>query len=61
MERNRVHDRRAVKLDHVMAKDFIPFKEGRPVRQKVIGNEDLLNLQIALHTATSLEDFLALL
>ena len=58
MERNRVHDKRAVKLDHVLAKDYIPYKEGRPARQKVIGNEDVLNLRIALHTATSLQDFI---
>jgi len=60
MERSNVHDKRVVKLDHVMAKDYIPFLEGRPERQKVISNEDLLDLRIALNTTHSLEEFLAL-
>jgi len=59
MENNKVHDKRVVKLDHVLAKDFIPFKEGRPVRERVISNEDLLNLRIALNTADTLEEFMA--
>ena len=58
MENSNVHDRRVVKLEDVLRKDFIPFKGGRPIRQTVIGKEDTLNLSIALNTAGSLEEFL---
>jgi hypothetical protein len=32
--------------------------KGRPDRQTVINQDDILNLRIALETSTSLEDFL---
>lgn len=38
----------------------IPYMEGRPERVTPIGEEDIQNLLIALNTAKSLEDFLAL-
>lgn len=60
MEKSRVHDRRSVKLEHVMKKDFIPFKGGRPSRATVIGKEDVINLTIALNTARNLDDFFAM-
>lgn len=60
MEHNKVHDRRPVKLDHVMARDYIPFKEGRPRRDTPISPEDIVNLVIALNTATTLDEFLRL-
>ena len=52
-------DKRAVKLQNVMAKDFIPLFSGRPERDKVIGREDLMDLDILLHTANTVEEFLA--
>ena len=52
-------DKRAVKLENVMAKDFIPLFSGRPQRDKVIGREDLMDLDILLHTANTVEEFLA--
>lgn len=52
-------DKRAVKLQNVMAKDFIPLFSGRPQRDKVIGREDLMDLDILLHTANTVEEFLA--
>jgi hypothetical protein len=36
----------------------IAMFSGRPNRQTVIGDDDILNLRIALETSTSLEDFL---
>lgn len=33
-------------------------KIGRPLRDKMIGEEDIMNLKIALETSTSIEDFL---
>jgi hypothetical protein len=55
---NRVQDKRTVKLENVLKKDFIPFKGGRPEREKVIGKEDVLNLAIALNTSETFEEFL---
>jgi hypothetical protein len=38
--------------------NYIPLFEGRPVRDTAIGHEDILNLQIALNTTSSVVDFL---
>jgi hypothetical protein len=37
---------------------FIPFLTGRPRRETAIETDDIINLQIALFTSESLEDFL---
>jgi len=60
MEKSKVRDRRVVKIESVLRPDFIPFKGGKPARNTAIGNEDILNLRIALNTAESLEVFLTL-
>ena len=52
-------DTRSVKLENVMAKDFIPLFSGRPKRDWVIGRDDLVDLDILLHTANTVEDFIA--
>ncbi len=49
-------DKRAVKL---IAKDSIPLFAGRPQRDRVIGRDDLMDLDILLHTANTVEEFLA--
>jgi hypothetical protein len=54
-----IEDKRAVKLEKVLAKDFIPLFSGRPSRERVIGREDLMDLDILLHTSSTLEEFLA--
>jgi len=36
----------------------IPLLTGRPCRNEVISADDIINLQIALNTSMSLEDFL---
>lgn len=57
MEKSKVRDKRSVKLENILKEGYIPFRAGRPARDTVIGKEDLLNLRIALHTASSLDEF----
>ena len=52
-------DKRAVKLQNVLSKDFIPLFSGRPKRELVIGKDDMLDLDILLHTVGSVEEFLS--
>ncbi len=35
----------------------IPFLGGRPQRESIIGNDDIMNLLIACNTCSTLEDF----
>ncbi len=55
---NRINDKRKIKLDEVLSKDYIPFLSGRPERTKVIKDEDISNLKIELNTSTDLRSFL---
>jgi len=59
MDSKKVVDKRSVKLEHVMASNFIPFLGGRPARDTVINDEDVMNLRITLGTIDSVEEFLA--
>jgi hypothetical protein len=54
-----LEDSRAVKLQSLAAQDFIPLFSGRPKREKVIGRDDLVDLDILLHTCDTVEAFLA--
>ncbi len=56
--RKNVHDKRNVKLENILRDDYIPFKGGRPNRTKIIGNDDITNLKIALNTSKSIEEFI---
>ena len=47
----------AIKQD--VGQDFIPLFSGRPKRERVIGKDDLLDLDILLHTCDTVEGFLA--
>jgi hypothetical protein len=58
MENRKVIDKRSIKLEHVLKSDYIPFLYGRPEREKVIGNDDLLNLEILLNTCKNTENFI---
>jgi len=49
----------AVKLQNVSAAEFIPLFSGRPKREKVISKDDLMDLDILLHTCDTVEAFLA--
>jgi hypothetical protein len=57
MEKKHVIDKRSIKLEHVLKPDYLPFGSGRPEREKVIGNDDLMNLEIILNTTKSVEEF----
>ena len=49
---------RPAKAPVTLAADLIPMFSGRPMREKVIGREDLMDLDILLHTSETIEDFL---
>jgi hypothetical protein len=59
MEKQHVIDKRSIKLEDVMKKDYIPFLGGRPVRQTIIGKDDIMNLAITLNTCSTVDEFLA--
>jgi hypothetical protein len=59
MENQHVIDKRSIKLEDVMKKDYIPFLGGRPLRQTIIGKDDIMNLAITLNTCSTVEEFLA--
>jgi hypothetical protein len=42
-----------------LSSEMIPMFAGRPKREKVIGREDLMDLDILLHTCDTVEAFLA--
>lgn len=44
---------------NIVATETIPMFSGRPKREKVIGREDIMDLDILLHTCDSVEDLLA--
>ncbi len=46
--------------DQLSNSSFIPFLEGRPNRDGIINNEDIINLKIALNVSKSLQEFLSL-
>jgi hypothetical protein len=49
----------SAKAQGVLAADVIPMFSGRPKRDKVIGRDDLMDLDILLHTCDSVEELLA--
>jgi len=56
-----INDKRFVKLENVMAENYIPFMTGRPERDEVISKNDLLDLKIMLNQLKSAEEFAAAL
>lgn len=58
MENKNVIDKRSIKLEDVLKPDYIPFMGGRPKRETVISKEDITNLEIALYTSATMEEFL---
>jgi hypothetical protein len=61
MEKKKVIDKRTIKLENVLKKDFIPFLGGRPKRTTVINKEDIINLKIALNVSKNVEEFLKMI
>jgi hypothetical protein len=45
--------------DNIVATESIPMFSGRPKREKVIGRDDLMDLDILLHTCDSVEELIA--
>jgi hypothetical protein len=58
LEKKNVIDKRSIKLENVLKPDYIPFLSGRPERETVIGKDDLMNLEIAIGTTTTVDEFL---
>jgi hypothetical protein len=54
----RVTDRRRFTVDDMMAPDKIPFGCGRPSRNNTIGDDDIVNLKIALGLSEYVNDFI---
>ncbi|HEX2612063.1 MAG TPA: hypothetical protein VHO02_00525 [Fibrobacteria bacterium] len=44
---------------HVATADSIPLFAGRPQRERVIGRDDLMDVDIILHTCNTVEELLA--
>jgi hypothetical protein len=57
LERKRVVDKRTIKLEDLLKPDYIPFLSGRPERETIINEDDLMNLEIMMNTTNSVEDF----
>jgi hypothetical protein len=57
-KKNKIYDKRTVKLEKILSDGFIPFLGGRPDRDTVIGKDDILNLVIALNETGSVNEFL---
>lgn len=54
-EKKNVIDKRSIKLEDILKHDYIPFLSGRPERETVIGNDDLMNLEIVLNTVNTVD------
>ena len=61
MERRKILDKRQVKLEDIMRSDYIPFLEGRPDRDTVIGKDDLSNLKITLNLYHTVDELITVL
>lgn len=48
-----ISDRRRVKLEDIMKEGYIPLFSGRPKRNSAIDSDDIVNLKIALGTASN--------
>ena len=59
--RDNVNDKRFVKLESVMAADYIPFLSGRPIREDQINKDDLLNLKIIINQCQDSRELIAAL
>ena len=53
-----ISNRRDARVEETAKYSFIPFLQGRPTRDTAIGNDDVLNLIIAMHTSSDFDAFL---
>ncbi|MBD3314410.1 MAG: hypothetical protein GF344_01370 [Chitinivibrionales bacterium] len=58
MPKRNVIDKRKIRLKEVMDENYIPFLGGRPKRNTIISDDEVLNLSIALNTSKNLDEFL---
>jgi hypothetical protein len=58
MENLHITDKRKVKLEEINAPGYIPFMGGRPDRERVIKNDDIIDLEILLNTTKSVDELL---
>jgi hypothetical protein len=59
MENRHVIDKRSIKLEDVLKKDYIPFLGGRPKREIIINKDDITDLEITLNLCFTVNEFLA--
>lgn len=57
MEKSNAFDKRKAMLERMLKSDYIPLFDGRPKREDSICGDDLINLEIALKTVTTVDDF----
>jgi len=58
MEKNNVIDKRHIRLEDIIKDGYIPFLGGRPERETIICEDDIMNLRINLNITNSVEEFL---
>ena len=58
MDKKPIVDKRSIRLEDVMKKDYIPFLGGRPQRAMIIRQDDITDLKIRLYTTSTVEAFL---
>lgn len=61
MENNNIIDKRPIRLEDIMKEGYIPFLGGRPERENIISEDDIINLRINLNITSSVEEFLKIL
>lgn len=44
-----INDKRKIRLDRILSKEYIPMFSGRPERGTPINNDDICNLKIMLN------------
>ena len=59
MKNEHVNDKRFVRLENVLASDYIPFLSGRPERQDSISHDDETNLKIMLNLTRNVNEFIS--
>jgi hypothetical protein len=53
-----IRDDRSVKLDKETGDELIPLFGGRPKRERIIGNDDFVDIKILLNATHSVEEFI---
>ena len=59
MAKENLYDELQKILNKALSKNHIPLFEGRPKREQIINNDDLLNLEIIINTSKTLDEFIS--